>query len=1061
MNDPLSDGIENTIDIFLLSESESDAPLITEHLEQKGYRVTPFSDVNYLFETLRFGKPNLLICDSLSLGDTAFGICRQIKADGDLWMVPVLIMTRASSLSDLLFVLDCNADNFIAYPYDPPYLQSLVEGMLVTPVERQTLEQIKTQFKIQHDDHMFVVTADRRKLLEFLLSSFEIAVNKSGELNRAESEIAQLRQAAFKAGEVAAEQGRVIAALNDNLKQREAAISALNNELRDKALQVADLSREKEFLVQEREANKNLIGETEDRVRVLTSEKEDADRRHIAEAGELGRQIALLNEELSRVQAELTATLESLDRKTAKKTELETTLAELVPAKEQLEKTCRALTLECEQVKTACSSEKNRAQAVEQENKSLILAKAQSEQDLTRIIDELKGTARQQASEIVAFRDELSRDKERISTLEKELADLTSAKEQAENNLKKAADDLKQELESARAAGETAAAALDGKSQRIDELERACATERSSIEQAREKITTLEGELGQLRSEIEEKNRQASELDSAFAAEKTAAVQAREKISSLEGELGQLRSEIEEKNRHAAELDSAFTAEKTAAVQARDKVQSLEKDLLSLREKLGEKGQNVSELEQICSELKDAGAQTMARIRALESETGDLRAALELERKQHEDTRKSLQGAVRERDEALSSLKGTQEVVKSDLTSHRDNLARVQQELAAATIERTALDGRLAETLSQVRSLEEKLTVASGEQADADRQVRALSDELGRVKADLEAERRQRRSGEDEARSALQVSEKVNAAVQQAATERDRLQKLLDAEREERRAAEERVRSLEDAGESQIRNLSQELADAKDRIAVLAEQVQTFREENERANARVTELEDEIEQARTALADEWENHVTDNERFAAAVLSPQPGSAGTPAGDDPAGESSPLRVTSVEDLFEDEPEEDTDEEELPAVSIIREAVPVAVPGIMAGDEILPGEDEEPAFGGEPDDEDLPGDEEESVPAGGDEGADDDSEVLSTSGPSFVPMPMGAGVSLNRSQWFDLLKWAHHSGALSQDQRLQIVKMGRLIQKGRRLTRHQETQVHEMISLARSLGYRPS
>jgi hypothetical protein len=36
-----------------------------------------------------------------------------------------------------------------------------------------------------------------------------------------------------------------------------------------------------------------------------------------------------------------------------------------------------------------------------------------------------------------------------------------------------------------------------------------------------------------------------------------------------------------------------------------------------------------------------------------------------------------------------------------------------------------------------------------------------------------------------------------------------------------------------------------------------------------------------------------------------------------------------------------------------------------------------------------------------------------------------------------------------------------VKMGRLIQKGRRLTRRQETQVHDMISLARSLGYRPS
>ena len=88
-------------------------------------------------------------------------------------------------LEDLLRVLDCNADNFIAHPFDPPYLLSLIEGMLTVPVERQTPDQIKTQFKIKHDDQVFVVTADRRKLLEFLLSSFEIAVNKSSDLSRA------------------------------------------------------------------------------------------------------------------------------------------------------------------------------------------------------------------------------------------------------------------------------------------------------------------------------------------------------------------------------------------------------------------------------------------------------------------------------------------------------------------------------------------------------------------------------------------------------------------------------------------------------------------------------------------------------------------------------------------------------------------------------------------------------------------------------------------------------------------------------------------------------------
>ena len=37
--------------------------------------------------------------------------------------------------------------------------------------------------------------------------------------------------------------------------------------------------------------------------------------------------------------------------------------------------------------------------------------------------------------------------------------------------------------------------------------------------------------------------------------------------------------------------------------------------------------------------------------------------------------------------------------------------------------------------------------------------------------------------------------------------------------------------------------------------------------------------------------------------------------------------------------------------------------------------------------------------------------------------------------------------------------MQIVRMGRLIQKGRRLTRRQEEQVLEMIALVQKLGYR--
>jgi len=991
MNDPSSDGNENAIDIFVLCTSETEAPLNTEDLEQKGYLVTLFSDTAHLFETLRYGKPNLLICDSHSLGEDAFETCRKIKADNDLWMIPVLIMTPASSLSDLLFVLDCNADNFIAYPYDPSYLHSLIEGILQTPVERPTPEQIKTQFKIQHDDHLFVVTADRRKLLEFLLSSFEIAVNKSDELSRARSENQDLRQVIVKAEEVAGEQGRVIEILNNTVRQKEEAISALTDEVRAKATQVAELSREKELFIQEREADKIRIGEAEEQIRVLLHEKEEAERAHSTEAGELNQRLAATSEELATTLSGLREKSDALEREISLRIEAEATLAEVVSQKELLEKSLRAATLESEQAKSACSTEQNRASAAEQEIKSIILARTQSEQDLTRIIDELKEKARQQAGEIITLKEEQDAGRNQIRSLEGQLASLSAEKESAETGLMKIADDLRRELE---------------------ELTATCDTSRIALE---------------------EKSRSASELEQALSEERSVTARMQSHVQSLEGELGTLRQAFEEKTRGAGELEQALSEERSVTARMQSHVQSLEGELGTLRQAFEEKTQSSLDLEHICNELKDAGGQALAQIRALDSEIEQLHAALEEERHQHAATRQSLQGALQERDTALSSLQGAHHEVKSDLDSHREDLALAKQELAAVTGERAALNNRLLESAALIRSLEEKLAASSGDQAESDKQIRALSDELDQVKAALETERRQRRTDEENIRSAVMEKEKAGETARRIADEQERIKKMLESEQEERRNAEARLRTLEEESEQRVRDLSDTLTEARGKIAESEEQLKRVTQEKEEAQKLAASLEAEIEQARAALADEWEDHVTDNERFA-AVVAPSP-PAGTP----------PLTVTRVEDLFEDDEEED-----LPSVTIIRDPVPED-PGM----DFVPG-----VAGDEGDDEDLRNDGEE-IPNELEEAGDEDSidEEDEDPAPSFNPMAFQPATQFDRSQWLDLLKWAHHSGTLSQDQRLRIVRMGRLIQNGRRLTHKQEAQVREMIALAQSLGYR--
>jgi chromosome segregation ATPase len=1075
MNDPSSDGNENVIDIFVLCKSETEAPLNTEHLEQKGYRVTLFSDSTHLFETLRYGKPNLLICDSVSLGADAFEICRQIKADNELWMIPVLIMTGASSLGDLLYVLDCNADNFIAYPYDPPYLHSLIEGMLITPVERQTPEQIKTQFKIQHDDHLFVVTADRRKLLEFLLSSFEIAVNKSEELVRAISENNTLRQAAVKADEVAAEQGRVIEILNGTVQQREQAISALNDEMRDKANQIAELSREKEISLQECEEGKRLLGAADDQVRTLVREKEEAASAYSSEIRELNQRNATISEELTTTQADLKSTRGELEEVTARRNEANSTLAELVPQKEQLEKSLRASTLECEQLRSSCSGEQNRALAAEQENKSLVLAKAQAEEDLTKIISELKDTARQQATELITLREEQVADKSRVSSLENQLATLVAEKEQTETGLKKTAHDLQRELEDLRATSDTTTATLDEKTRQAAELERMYNEQKAAAEEIEAKVQVLDKELAVLRPALEEKSRNVDELEQVYAEQKSVTTQAQAQIQSLENELAALRSAFEDKERSAAEREQEFTKQKSVTTQAQAQIQSLENEIAALRSALEDKERNAAEVEQNCNELKDAAAQALDQIHSLDNEIAELRSAIELEKQQHARTRESLQGA--------------HNVVKSDLDSHRDDLARAKQDLVTVSEERSSMKVRLDEALTQIGSLEDKLHTAAGDQAESDKQIRSFSDELEQVKAALEAERDRRRSDEEKLHTMAVTREKDEETARQTLAEQERLTKILDTERDERRNAEERLRALEDESERRVRELSDKLAVASARVQEFEDEVRRVAQEKADAEAHAASLETEIDQARAALADEWEDHMTDNERFAAAGETvPVAGPAVTDQGHEPAAESyavitrtsalpaevSPLpkavvavpapaeeppvpRVTSVEDLFEDYPDTAEDPEELPSVTIIRDPAPeIEIGGVFDTEPVI---DEGNRTVDEPDADETDPDimEDQDDPEGTDETDEPDEDDGSS--PEFQPGFSGQGIAFDRAQWFDLLKWAHHSGALSQEQRIQVVRMGRLIQKGRRLTHKQDEQVRELIGLVHSLGYR--
>ena len=1148
MNDDQSDGNGNIVDIFVLSTDAADSPIEAGYLEKRGYQLTFFSNAQQLLDALRAGKPNLLICDSVTFPEEAYDICHHIKDDFDLWVIPVLIVTGASNLSDLLNVLDSNADNFISQPYDPAYLSSLIEGMLATPVERPTSEQIKTQFKIQHDDRMFVVTADRRRLLEFLLSSFEIGVNRSITISRIAAENETLSTSLHNAEGRIQDQGHSIESLSGTLQERDATISTLTADGAEKDRLIQKNETEIRQLNDDLASLKDQSAADREEIQRLTREAEEAADRAAKESGALSQQVSCLSERLAAASAELKETEASLSRETGQRKETETRIMGITTEKELVEKTVKALTLETEQMRASLATEKNHAKSVEYDLNALVQAKNESEQNLTRIIDELKETARQQGTELASRADELDTGKTRIERLENQILDLTADKGRAETELDTRTAAHAAEIQDLRALLDETRATLGEKERETESLKAVV----KETEEIRDKtgldMKTLSDELSATRATLNEERerfRVAEERLAGEIRERDTALQelhgvhqsAQSDLDEHRSSLSQVRNDLEAALATRADIESSLDA-------ATARIRDLESRLTATSEDSRESSRQIQaltgELEQVKAELETSRSASRSTEESLAGEkqerekvSRDLETALatreDLERnltesrvmiQELESELKAATSAGADTGKQASALASELEQVRAGLAEARSLSTSTGNALASEKQAREQVSRDLEEARATIQELEAGLKTATSAGAHTGKQASALADELEQVKAELETSRRQRREAGDqlagqnqekdrlekllaaaESESKLQESYKLTA-IRKLSTELEASQShLRDLEEQvavlsrEKQRAEETAESLA----AEIDQARTALADEWENHMDAKERLDTVVHEKQQVEGTAENLAAEIDQARTALADEWENHMDAKERLEAAVRQKQqmeaslhpPGelesekakkrsliikgpdlpmnagihphslSAVQPAGV-PAMVSPVPRITNIDDLFEDdEPEEEG--EEIPSVSIIHEPASddedSPVQDYLAGTaSVEPVETgiTRPETGAT-----VPEEEDGVVSTDMPEETDDDAvfEDDPAPAPGESTQSTSWGLAINRAQWYDLLKWAHHSGTLTQDQRMQILRMGRLMQRGRKLTQKQEEQVRELLSLAQAQGYR--
>ncbi len=207
--------------ILVVEDSPTQAEQLRYILEKNRYRVSVAGNGEEALAMIKGKRPDLVISDILMPEMDGYELCRSIKALDGLQAAPVMLLTSLTDLRDVMRGLECGADNFITKPYDEGYLLSRIGHLLVN--RRQPREpEVVREMKITFEGQEYVITADRRQILDLLLSTYEAAIRKNTELVRTRDQLQLINeQLERRVAERTAELANMIKLLQKEIAERE------------------------------------------------------------------------------------------------------------------------------------------------------------------------------------------------------------------------------------------------------------------------------------------------------------------------------------------------------------------------------------------------------------------------------------------------------------------------------------------------------------------------------------------------------------------------------------------------------------------------------------------------------------------------------------------------------------------------------------------------------------------------------------------------------------------------------------------------------------------------
>jgi len=128
MNDTLSDATQSSI--LIVDDTPANLRLLSEMLEERGYRVRPAPNGKLALRSAKNDPPDVILLDIMMPEMDGYEVCRQFKEDEHLRNIPVIFISALTETFDKVKAFGLGGVDYIAKPFEEEEVGARVETHL-------------------------------------------------------------------------------------------------------------------------------------------------------------------------------------------------------------------------------------------------------------------------------------------------------------------------------------------------------------------------------------------------------------------------------------------------------------------------------------------------------------------------------------------------------------------------------------------------------------------------------------------------------------------------------------------------------------------------------------------------------------------------------------------------------------------------------------------------------------------------------------------------------------------------------------------------------------------